>query len=239
MQRKKFYIEQLDAALKGGIPCNNIVLLAGGAGAGKTTLCMEFLCNGINKDKEKGIIFTLNEPDMKLVSFFEKYSFFDKKYIESGYLNIIDLRTVLIKKKDNKYTTAEPYEILNFIAEQFSEIKPKRIVIDSLSALCSQFEDEATVRHFLFELGNLLIVHSATSILISETHPEKRNYSNFGVEEFISDGIIYMTLTERNNKLIKTLQIVKMRGTEHSEEQFLLNVSDNGISLLKMIDKNA
>ena len=60
-------IEGLDKALNGGIPKKNIVLVSGGAGTGKSTLCMQFLVNGCTKYGEKGLYVSTeqNEGELK------------------------------------------------------------------------------------------------------------------------------------------------------------------------------
>ena len=45
-ERVKTGIEGLDAALNGGIPKGNLVLISGGAGTGKSTICMQYLIAG-------------------------------------------------------------------------------------------------------------------------------------------------------------------------------------------------
>ena len=102
---------------------------------------------------------------------------------------------------------------------------------NSTGHLVLGFNDDNIVRHFLFELGNLLIMHDCTSILISETPPLLRQYSNYGVEEFISDGIIHMNHVEKNNSLVKTLQIVKMRGTSHDKGIKFVTFSEKGVEV--------
>jgi circadian clock protein KaiC len=86
-------IEELDMKMSGGIPLGSTVLVTGCSGSGKTTLCMQFLFNGAKKG-ERGVFFTITEPLFKLTKNLEGFSFYDKKLIESGMVNIIDLRII-------------------------------------------------------------------------------------------------------------------------------------------------
>ena len=86
-------IEELDIQLGGGIPMGNTVLTVGPSGSGKTTLCMQFLVNGA-KMGERGVFFTITEPLFKLTKNMEGFDFYDKKLIESGMVNLIDLRII-------------------------------------------------------------------------------------------------------------------------------------------------
>lgn len=235
LDKIKTYIPDLDNILGGGIPAKSVVLVSGSAGTGKTTLVLEFLFGGSINDGETTILFTLNEHEVKLVESFKQFSFFKESLIKNSKMVIIDIRASMpTKSKRKNFFTSE--EVLSFIYEQLDEYKPKRIVIDSISSICKRLDDSENVRKFLFDLGNMLMIKNCTAILISEVEPGQRKYSNFGVEEFICDGIIYLSHLEKGNRLRKTLQVVKMRGSSHSEEQFLLNITSDGIKLLKLVD---
>ena len=86
-------IEELDIQMSGGFPNGSTVLLTGCSGSGKTTLCMQYLFEGAKKG-ERGVFFTITEPLFKLTKNLEGFSFYDKKLIESGMVNVIDLRII-------------------------------------------------------------------------------------------------------------------------------------------------
>jgi circadian clock protein KaiC len=86
-------IEELDKGLGGGIPPGSAVLMPGSSGSGKTTLCMQFLINGAKQGK-RGIFFTTTEPLFKLTKNMDGFSFYDKKLIESGMVNLIECKTI-------------------------------------------------------------------------------------------------------------------------------------------------
>ena len=53
-----------------------------------------------------------------------------------------------------------------------------------------------------------------------------------GNEGFLSDGTIILGMTRRQGKLIRFIQIEKMRATQHSMEYYALEVGDGGITIL-------
>ncbi len=61
-----------------------------------------------------------------------------------------------------------------------------------------------------------------TSYLISEITLNKGSFSEFGVEEYLADGIIYLQLTERYRKVTREISIVKMRATNCNNDIFTL-----------------
>ena len=75
-----------------------------------------------------------------------------------------------------------------------------------------------------------------TTLLTSEVPPRIFQFSQYEIEEFIADGIIFLGDTERKGDLIRTLQVVKMRGTSHGRTKYVLNMSSkNGIELAPML----
>jgi circadian clock protein KaiC len=60
-------IEGLDDVLLGGIPRNNVILVQGTVGTGKTLMGMEFIYRGITRFNEPGIIVVFEASPDKLV----------------------------------------------------------------------------------------------------------------------------------------------------------------------------
>ncbi len=58
-----------------------------------------------------------------------------------------------------------------------------------------------------------------------------------GNEGFLADGIILLGLDEYNGRLVRYIQIEKMRATKHSMEKFGIEVreDDGGIHILRPI----
>jgi circadian clock protein KaiC len=153
--------------------------------------------------------------------------------VKANKIVFVDIREIIPHTNDNKASFYSE-QVLNMFYEQIDTYKPERIVIDSITAICNRLDDPANIRKFLFDLSNMLLLRRCTALILSEVEPNNRKYSNFGIEEFICDGIIFLSHVDKNNRLKKTLQIVKMRGTMHSEEQFFLSLEEDGIHLMKL-----
>ena len=238
--RCKTGIDGLDSELNGGIPMGNTILMCGGSGVGKTTICMQFLFNGARMD-EKGVFFTTSEPIFKLKKHQSGFAFFDEKLIKSGKLSVIDIWNISDRLGLNpeRYTVDEANILFEVIRDITKELNAKRLIIDSITELCYRLQSEEMIRDFIFKLGSSLAAMRCTTFLTSEVPPKKFQYSQYGIEEFISDGIIFMGDIERKGDLIRTLQIVKMRGTSHGRTKFMMNMSpEKGVELTSMLRSN-
>jgi len=230
-------IDDLDVMLGGGIPVGSTVLMTGSSGSGKTTLCMQFLVNGAKKD-ERGVFFTITEPLFKLTKNMEGFDFYDKNLIESGLVNLIDLRIISerLGLDTEKYTVEDASALLDILRDIADELNVKRLIIDSITALCYRLQTPEMIRDFIFKLGSSLAAMKCTTFLTSEVPPQQFKYSQYGIEEFISDGIIFLGDTEREGDLIRTFQVVKMRGAAHSRTKYMMNISSkNGVELTPLL----
>ena len=231
----KTEVNNLDKILGGGIPEGSSVLLAGGSGSGKTILGSEFLFNGVSKHDEKGIYICLTEPKSKMVKNLKNFNFYDQKAVDDGDVYFLDME---VAEKLREMLLLNPSTLVRTIVDVVKDTGAKRVVIDSVTAVCNSLDDKAEIRDFIFRLGAELASLDCTALLISEIPPREYKFSVFGVEEFISDGIILLGDFERKGNIIRTLQVVKMRGIEHSMNKQVMQITKNGVKLMPLLDKN-
>lgn len=240
-------IKDLDVVLNGGFPEGACVLLAGTSGTGKTNLGLEYLLRGAKEFNEHGVYVTLTEPLFKVLRNIEGFDYYDREAVMSGAVTILDLR-VLSEKSLQVYSEKtglktemrilrEPETLLNFIYSTIREVNAKRFVLDSVTAICQVLKEQNNIRDFIFKLGSALAGVGCTTILTSEIPPNDYVYSRFGVEEFIADGVVMLEQFARKGTLLRTLQVVKMRGVDHKRVKQLLMITRQGIKLTPLIEK--
>jgi circadian clock protein KaiC len=241
IQRCATGIAELDQILRGGIPEGNVVLLAGGSGMGKTTLAMEFLAHGAERG-ENGLFLSVTEPVQMLERNAREYLFMQPKFLEEGRIRLVDFRAVMQRmglEDGAAYTLDDARALVDALEAIVKQYGVRRLVIDSVTAICQRLETQERIRDFVFRLGLVLSGGHCTTLLTSETPPRELQYSRFGVEEFIADGIIFLSEQERQSDLVRTLQVMKMRGTEHSRARFMMDLSEYGISLAPLLKRFA
>ena len=211
-------IEGLDAILYGGIPELNQVILAGGPGAGKTLLSFEFLYRNA-KMGNPGILFALEENSKKVIenakSAFSSFDDIDE-LIDKGLLTVESEEPAAHLQQSEGSTTYEFGRILSDIESTVSSAKATRVVIDSLSLLDLIVSDPMTYRRSMLALVSNLRRLGVTSILTSELSNPERAKLEFKSEFFIFDGIIVMYQVGEEEKRKLALEVIKMRGNNHS-----------------------
>ena len=232
--RAKTGISGLDSVLNGGIPLGNLVLLSGACGTGKTTLALEMLVNGARAG-EAGIFFSTTETVERVVENAASFAFFEKG---------------LVNKKLHFYDSAEVFEKLNisadlsdkdvdallkWFAKTVKDEGATRMVIDSLTGVCQRILKPELIRDFTLKLGRALAGAGVTTVATSETRAGESAYSTFGVEDAVADGIVLLGNHDSRGYLLRTIQVVKMRGTVHSRARYVFDLTSHGLIMVPML----
>ncbi|MBS3084002.1 circadian clock protein KaiC [Candidatus Pacearchaeota archaeon] len=220
-------IKEFDELLGGGFPKGAVILVPGNSGTGKTIFSFEWLFNGVNKYDENGIYITFTEPLFKTLLNLEGMKFYDRRVVEDEKLKIIDVR-----KEFGKSDFLEK-DFLRLIEEEVRKCNAQRLVLDSITAITYALGEPSKIRKFIFDLGTMLATLGCTTILTSEVSNDK--YSAYGVEEFISDGIIVMRQVEQKFQSVRTLEIAKMRGVSYYPGLNTFRISREGIKLFPQL----
>lgn len=230
-------IPGLDTMLGGGLPKGQVVLISGGPGTGKSTFAMQFLYNGVERYGERGVYFSLEERPEDLIRNFSSYGWdMDKveilSIVPTGALSSQDLR-----KSRFTFKTREGFRegtfsmdlVRELIKSNVKETGAKRVVLDSLSALALHLEDRFVLRQEILATVHLLKELGVTSMITTETPEGEHGLSRFGVEEFVAEGVIGIYNIKLGSRRVRGLEILKMRGTKHSQNISLMEFTDKGI----------
>lgn len=231
--------------LEGGIPRGYTVLIAGGPGTGKSIFAMQYLYMGLVDYNEKGLYITLEERPRDLMRNFSEFGW-DMERVRI--IGMIPQKASIAS--GTKYITTEELErqknsnILEFTPKKFSvdtvkdviireveEHEIKRLVVDSLAVLSLQMDDVYEIRQEVLGLSNLLNDLGCTSLLLTEMPEGKGGVSRYGVEEFMAQGVIALYNIKKGSERVRGLEILKMRGTNHSKKICLMDIGDNGITV--------
>src|SRR5206468_2911648 len=101
-----------------------------------------------------------------------------------------------------------------------------RVVLDSVTALMSQFNDERRVRRELTRVVHALGDLGVTSLLTAERTDELGATGRFGVEEFVADAVIVLRNVLVEQRRRRTIEILKLRGGVHRTGEFPFTIED-------------
>ncbi|MGQ9460390.1 MAG: ATPase domain-containing protein [Candidatus Bathyarchaeaceae archaeon] len=208
-------IDGLDSLIDGGFPKGSLILLAGNPGTGKTVFGMQFLCKGAKDYGENGIYVSFAESEDTLFHNMSKLFGYDLKTVEDGKVKVLDFTTVTEKGLST---------ILEMVLEEITKLKAKRLVIDSFSAMAQAFKEPIEARIILHNiLGKMVRQLGCTTILIVEV-PSGSDRIGVSIEEFVADGVIVLRRDNLEGRLIREIEIEKLRGTRFEHQKFLFTL---------------
>jgi circadian clock protein KaiC len=210
----------LDELMGGGIPAGDAVMVAGPAGSGKTTFATQFAAEGLRAGE--GVVIAVFEEYPE--EYLARAKARNQRLNEPA--NASKLKLIYLRPLDLSVD-----EALAEILQGVEEMEATRVVIDSLSgfevALAPAFRED--FRESLYRLIGALTAVGVTIMMTSEVvggYPEVRFTSE--KVSFITDDIIVQRTIEIDGELRKVLSVIKMRGSEHSNDFRLYQVSAKG-----------
>ncbi len=222
MERVKTGIPGLDELVDGGIPITSSVLVTGGSGTCKTIFGLQYLYAGARQFNEPGIYVTVETNVKNIVWNIESFDWDLRALQDKNMLKIYRLHFDTQRDIESQIIAQ-----LGIISSLVKEMKAKRLVIDSTTAFGIWIKDQGELRNMLFKFSDGLKEIGCTTLLITETHGGKTDFSAFGVEEFLTDGVIALYFTPPNRSIF----IRKMRGTNHSKTVHPFEITKKGIEV--------
>ena len=216
-QRLSLGVPELDRMMGGGLPAGYSLLVAGPSGSGKTVLATQFLAEGVRMG-EPGVIAAFEKSPNQLMS--RQLN----ALISSGDVGVINTRTLDLSLD----------EILHDLIAMIRRMRAKRVVIDSLSgfemALASMFRED--FRESMYRLVAALTEMGVTVLLTAETEDRytELRFSAYG-HAFLADAILMQRYIELEGRLRRVLAVVKVRGSAHSDEMRLYDISPAGMTI--------
>jgi KaiC/GvpD/RAD55 family RecA-like ATPase len=223
MDLVKTGIGGVDSILNGGIVENATVLISGNPGTGKSIFGLEFIYNGAREFDEPGIYlsFEENEEDIRQAAHsigFEKWG----ELVDDGDIKVYD-KQVLLRENDFSST-------LDTLLSDLEETDYERLVMDSLTMFQLFFDTESEKRRYLLQFSDILKQNGFTSLLIAEqgaTFPE----TDISLENFLTDGNIYLYQTPTESGVNRYIWIAKMRKTDIKNDIFPMDIAEGGITV--------
>jgi circadian clock protein KaiC len=208
-----------DSILGGGFPANSINIIMGQPGTGKTIFAEQMLFHNVGGDRPSLYATTLSEPLAKVVSYAQRFSFFDTDRLATDII-YEDLGPDLAEKG--------PDALIEWLSDAIKTRGPKIVVIDSFRALHDLGLPVEQVRRFVSRFAGLLSSYDVTAFLLGEYVPEDiRRYPEFAVADSIIE-LARKTLTTRDERYMR---ILKLRGSGYREGQHAFRITGSGLEV--------
>jgi len=246
MKRVRTGIKGFDELIQGGIPEGFSFLVCGTPGTGKTILGLEYLYRGALQG-ENGLYVTIEEPAQRLRDQAQQFGFNYAQLERQGKLAFLKIPIDI-----------HSYDIVRTIRAAVQKTKAKRLVIDSLSILdinagmysipvkilpekdrfyandMMQLRDTKgdMGKQFVYLFINRISDLDTTTMFITDSMQKESEFlTRDTVSEFVCDGVIMLQVKEVGSKVMRTLEVKKMRNTSMKTGMRTMNMGKNGIEI--------
>jgi circadian clock protein KaiC len=205
----------LDDMLGGGLPSGYSVLVAGPSGSGKTILATAFLAEGMRRGEQGVIVAFEQSPSQSSTRTIDDM-------VRAGQVGLLNIRSLDLSID----------EVVHRLLGIIHRMQASRIVIDSLSgfelAVAPGFRED--FRQSLFRMVAVLAGCGVTVLMTSELEDRYTDlrFSPYG-SAFLTDAIIVQRYIEIDSHLKRVMAVVKVRGSAHSSELRLYEITNEGI----------
>ncbi|HEY3056053.1 MAG TPA: ATPase domain-containing protein [Thermoanaerobaculia bacterium] len=217
-------IEGLDRILNGGFPKNHVYLVQGDPGVGKTTLSLQFLLEGA-KAGERGLYITMSESERDLRAVARSHGW--------------DLEPILIfehlvgeeelSEVDSTIFQASEIELgpaVKKMLQKIDEVKPERVVLDSLAEIRLLAQSSLRYRKQVLALKQFFDGRNITALLLDDRTSEVKDMQL----QSVPHGVVELERYTPNYGMARRrLQIVKVRGLKFRAGYHDFNIVTGGI----------
>jgi circadian clock protein KaiC len=206
-------VSGLDDILLGGLPKGHTYLVEGKAGAGKTTLGMQFVMEG-QRVGENCLYVTLSESKAELEAAAQSHGWS---------LDGITIAEFVPEEAglndEERYTVFHPGEVelastIKRLLAEIERVGPERLVIDSLSEFRLLAQDQIRYRRQLLSLKQYFAGRNATVLLLDDHTPANDDQQVLSIVH----GVIRFSTVQRSYGVTRRhLEVVKIRSAAYRE----------------------
>jgi len=218
----------LDEITNGGLPKGRPTLVCGAAGCGKTLFAMEFLVRGATQFNEPGVFMSFEETAEELTNNVASLGFDLNRLCASNRLLIDHVHV----ERSEIETTGE-YDLDGLfirLEHAIDSIGAKRVALDTVESLFAALPNPLILRAELRRLFRWLKDKGMTAIITGERGDN--TLTRHGLEEYVSDCVIFLDHRVTEQLSTRRMRIVKYRGSTHGTNEYPFLIEEKGISVL-------
>ena len=220
-------IKGFDQITEGGLPKNRTTLICGSAGSGKTLWGIDFVVKGAINYNEPGVFLSFEETEEELYNDVASLNLDLQGLVSQKKILLVH---VLLQRRDIQESDFNLEGLLIRLEHAIDAIGAKRVVLDSIESLFAGLTDAGILRLEIKRLFRWLKAKQVTAIVTGE--PGQGLYTRHGLEEYISDCIIFLDNRVNEQMAIRRIRVIKYRGSNHGTNEYPFVIDKNGLSVI-------
>ncbi|MBV8818352.1 MAG: AAA family ATPase [Acidobacteriaceae bacterium] len=210
---------ELDSLLGGGLDRGSSALLMGPAGAGKTTICSQYLIAALARG-EPVACFLFEESPETFVKRAEGLGMNFRPHLQSGLFELVQVDIAMLS----------PGEFSSRASRAVEKRQASMIVIDSLNGYLNGMPSERYLLIHMHELLNYLGRKGVATILTLAQHGMIGGTMRAPIDvSFLADTVMLLRYFEADGLVRQALSIVKKRRGGHERSIREMRITSNGL----------
>jgi len=219
-------VEHLDRLLGGGVDRGSSTLLMGPAGAGKSTLALQYALAAADND-EKAAIFAFDEGKRSILKRSKGLGLDLEKHLNN---NRISLQQV-------DPAELSPGEFTNLVCEAVEKEKVRVVIIDSLNGYINAMPEERFLIIQMHELLSYLNQRGIATFLVVAQHGLIGTMNSPVDLSYLADTVIMLRYFEALGKVEKAVSVLKRRSGNHEKSIRRIRFSEKGIEVGEPLER--
>jgi circadian clock protein KaiC len=208
----------LDGVLGGGFKRGTSILIAGTAGAGKTTMACVFAQAACLR-RERVLYINFEESAESMASNMLSAGIALQPLLKAGTLAIQSYLPEAMGVEEHLF----------YSLKDVDRLKPHHVVVDAISA-CKRMGSEQAAFEYLMRVLNVCKERGITCIYINQTAglDAAAEISGIGVSSLV-DTIVLLHHLVSGRSMERQLTVMKARGSRHSDQTHAFRITEQGI----------
>lgn len=212
-------VDELDALLSGGPARGTSTLITGPAGAGKTTLALQYLAAACHRG-ERVVMYEFDERIGTLIARAKAFGIDIQSFIDDDLMVVRQIDPAEIS----------PGQLASMVREEVERNDAKFVLIDSLAGYVAAMPQEQQLMLQLHELLSYLSQAGVVTFLINPQQGFFGTMQTNGLNvSYIADVVILLRFFEAGGRIRKALSVVKNRSGAHEDTIREFRVDQRGV----------
>jgi circadian clock protein KaiC len=212
-------VPELDRLLDGGPERGSSMLLIGGAGAGKSSVAVQYAIAAADRG-ERAVAFIFDERMHTLLGRSRGLGLPIDRHVKNGNLVIHQIDPA----------TLTPGEFVEFVRRSVEEEGARVVLIDSLNGYLNAMPGEKFLLIQMHELLTYLAARGVLTIMVMAQHGMIGNIGASPIElSYLADTVLVLRYFEHSGRVRKAISVLKRRGGKHEDTIRELKLDETGV----------